>query len=296
MKNPSPRKNLASLVDDFRKHGDQIALVVRRGLRRRTCSYGELAEMCGRFAAMLAESGIEKGERLILWAPNGPEWMAAFFGCVLRGVLPVPLDEAGSAAFLNRVERETTPRLIVTTASHRRELASNTPVITIEDMERILPALPDFSQAPLSFADPLQIIFTSGTTGDPKGIVHTHGNVLASLEPIEREIGRYLKYERIFHPLRFLHTLPLSHVFGQFMGLWIPPLIAAEVHFEDRLIASDLADRIHEERISVLAAVPRVLDLLREHLETSLSRPGAAAAASTRSKRMEALVVVSRCS
>jgi long-chain acyl-CoA synthetase len=75
-----------------------------------------------------------------------------------------------------------------------------------------------------------------------------------------------LKYERIFHPLRFLHTLPLSHVFGQFMGLWIPPLIAAEVHFEDRLIASDLADRIHEERISVLAAVPRVLDLLREHL------------------------------
>jgi long-chain acyl-CoA synthetase len=263
---PSPRSNLASLVDDFRKHGNQTALVVRSGLRRRSCSYGELARMCGRFARLLADQNVSKGDRVLLWAPNGPEWIAAFFGCILRGVLPVPLDEAGSSGFVKRVEKETAPRLIVTTATHARELDSETPVLTIEEMALRLPQAPDFTAADLSAADPLQIIFTSGTTGEPKGVVHTHGNVLASLLPIEREIGRYLKYERIFHPLRFLHTLPLSHVFGQFMGLWIPPLIAAEIHFEDRLIASDLIERIRGERISVLAAVPRVLDLLREHL------------------------------
>lgn len=266
MTNKLPRGNLASIVDDFRKHGAQTALVVRSGLRRKSCSYGELARMCGRFARLLADKHVNKGDRVVLWAPNGPEWIAAFFGCVLCGVLPVPLDEAGSPGFVKRVEKETTPRLIVTSVSHARELETDTPVITIEQMEQHLPAAPDFTQASLTAADPLQIIFTSGTTGEPKGVVHTHGNVLASLLPIEREIGRYLKYERVFHPLRFLHTLPLSHVFGQFMGLWIPPLIAAEVHFEDRLIASDLVERIHSERISVLAAVPRVLDLLREHL------------------------------
>jgi long-chain acyl-CoA synthetase len=129
-----------------------------------------------------------------------------------------------------------------------------------------MPREPDYTPADLRASDSLQIIFTSGTTGEPKGIVHTHGNVLASLLPIEAEIAKYLKYERIFHPLRFLHTLPLSHVFGQFMGLWIPPLLAAEVHFEDRLIASDLVEIIRRERISLLAAVPRVLDLLREHM------------------------------
>ena len=96
--------------------------------------------------------------------------------------------------------------------------------------------------------------------------MHTHGNVLASLDPIEREIAKYRRYERPFHPLRFLHTLPLSHVFGQFMGLWVPPLLAAEVHFESRLDAPRLIQLIRTHRISVLAAVPRVLEILRSHL------------------------------
>ena len=60
------------------------------------------------------------------------------------------------------------------------------------------------------------------------------------------------------HPLRILHTLPLSHVFGQTMGLWVPPIFAAEVHFEERLVAPRLVETIRRERISVLAAVPRV--------------------------------------
>ncbi len=126
----------------------------------------------------------------------------------------------------------------------------------------------------LSADTPLQILFTSGTTGDPKGIVLTHGNVLASLEPIEKASQPYLRYERLIHPLRILHTLPLSHVFGQTMGLWVPPIYRAELHFESRLVAPRLVETIRRERISVLAAVPRVYALLKAHLESTL--PGLA--------------------
>ena len=104
--------------------------------------------------------------------------------------------------------------------------------------------------------------------------MHTHGNVLSSVEPIARAAQGYMRYERMVHPLRFLHTLPLSHVFGQTMGLWVPPIFAAEVHFESRLVAPRLIETIRKERISVLAAVPRVMALLKTYLEKS--QPGLA--------------------
>ena len=73
--------------------------------------------------------------------------------------------------------------------------------------------------------DPSDILFTSGTTADPKGVRITHGNLLANLVPLENEIKRYLKWERGVHPVRFLNLVPLSHVFGQFMGMFVPQLL-----------------------------------------------------------------------
>lgn len=203
---------------------------------------------------------------MLLWGENSAEWIAAFFGCVLRGVLPVPLDATGTRDFAIRVADEVSPKLVVAGNAQLETAALTYPTIVLENVRQSLVAEEAEAIADLSPADALQIIFTSGTTGDPKGIVHTHGNVLASLAPIEREMQKYLRYERVFHPIRFLHTLPLSHVFGQFMGLWIPPLLAAEVHYQSRLVASELAGQIRRERVSVLAAVPRVLDLMQAYV------------------------------
>jgi long-chain acyl-CoA synthetase len=215
----------------------------------------------------LERRGIRKGDRVVIWGENGAPWIAAFFGCVLRGVIAVPIDAHGSADFAEKVRRDVQPRLVAGSRDHIPGLNPETPKLAFEHFGAMLPERGDVTPiTDLAERDTLQIIFTSGTTGEPKGIVHTHHNVLASLRPIESEMQQYLNYERIFHPLRFLHTLPLSHVFGQFMGLWIPALLGVELFFPPRILASELIESIHDERISVVAAVPRVLELLRTHL------------------------------
>ncbi|MGA2847381.1 MAG: AMP-binding protein [Terracidiphilus sp.] len=273
------RDHLATLLDDFRHYDREVAVVRYQGNRRRVTTYREIARQAGRFAALLAAREIGPGDRVLIWAENSAEWISAFHGCLLRGVLAVPLDANGTADFAARVAADVRPRLAVGDAVLLSQLGddgahSSFPKIFFEDWLEHLPAEEAGPVAGLSAQTPLQILFTSGTTGDPKGIVITHGNVLASVGPIEDASQPYLRYVRLIHPLRILHTLPLSHVFGQTMGLWVPPIYRAELHFESRLVAPRLVETIRRERISVLAAVPRVHALLRMHLETTL--PGLA--------------------
>ena len=121
-----------------------------------------------------------------------------------------------------------------------------------------------------------QILFTSGTTAEPRGVVLTHGNFLANLEPLESGITPYRKYERWFHPLRFVTLIPLSHVFGQFMALFVPPLLGAAVVFGASPNAAEVMRTVKRERATALVTVPHMLDLLRNGILRDLEARGEA--------------------
>ncbi|CAN5749127.1 AMP-binding protein [soil metagenome] len=97
-------------------------------------------------------------------------------------------------------------------------------------------------------------------------MVITHRNILANVIPIEAELTKYRRYVRLVKPIRFLNLLPLSHMFGQSMATFIPPLLQSEVVFMRSYAPHDIVERIHESRISVLVCVPTILEVLRDHL------------------------------
>ena len=118
------REHLASLVEEFRRHSKETAVVAHRGNRRYATTYGELAGIAGRFAAELERRGIKPGERVVLWGENSAEWIGVFFGCLLRGVIAVPLDAAGASEFAARVVKDVAPRLVVGDARLLAEIAN----------------------------------------------------------------------------------------------------------------------------------------------------------------------------
>ena len=267
-----------SLVDffseNFRAHRAEPAYRQRRGYRTETFTYGEVMDMAHDFARKLESRGIVKGDRVMLWGANSAEWVAVFFGCALRGVVVVPMDDGASSDFAMRVYQQVHAKLLAGSRRHAHECAAadlSVATLTLEDLAQTLgPDAASAADATPGRDDILQIVFTSGTTADPRGVVITHGNVLANIVPLERQMLPYLKYERLVHPLRFLNLLPLSHVFGQFLSMFLPPLLGATVIFQEELKPSEVMNAIRRERVSVLVSVPRVLEVLKQKIERDL--------------------------
>jgi len=265
------RESLAGFLDDFARHGRECAYVQPRGYRTERWTYRQVAELAFRFARELDSRAIGKGERVMIWGGNCAEWVATFYGCALRGIVAVPMDDAAAPDFAGRVCAQVNARLLVCSRQRSRQ-AGGVASMLLDDLRELVakhPADPSLSLS-VDRTDPLEIIFTSGTTAEPKGVVISHGNVLANLAPLEMEIRKYLKYERWVHPVRFLNLLPLSHVFGQFLGMFLPPLMAATVLFQESLNPLSVIETVRRERVSVVVAVPRMLESLRNKIEGDL--------------------------
>jgi long-chain acyl-CoA synthetase len=267
-------ESLSNFVKTYAAHGDEIAVRQRRGYRMQSWTYGRIAEEANRMARELEARGIGKGDAVLLWGANSAEWIIAFLGCLLRGVVIVPIDHTSAMDFACRVAREVNAKLIFRTATQKD--CANVPSISLESLPAVLAQHDSspYASPPLSRQDTLEIIFTSGTTAEPRGVVISRGNVLANIEPLQNEMQKYLRYEKLVHPLRFLNLLPLSHVFGQILGVFIPPMLAGTVVFIESLKPSDLIDTIRHERVSVLVGVPRFIESLQREVERQEQRHG----------------------
>lgn len=260
--------NLSDLPQFFRRIAQyqQEFIVYDDGFRGYTFLYSEIASLSRSFAGRLRAEGLGKGDAVMIWSESRPGWIIALWGCLLEGVILVPVEPRSTADLFRKIEKKVRPRLILSGDRVPSVTPGGAiPVWRLTEIERgaeqvqlepVLPAADDIAE----------IVFTSGTTGEPKGVVITHRNLAAQIGPIEEQIAPYRRYVRPFAPLRILNLLPMSHLFGQSLATFVPPLIPASVVFISSTSPHEIVRQIRSRRVLVLVSVPKVLEVLRDYV------------------------------
>jgi long-chain acyl-CoA synthetase len=268
-----PRRTLIDFFADLSSTSGEF-VVYDDGYRSWSYSYAEITDAAQVFAGRLRHDRIGKGDAVTIWAENRAEWIIALWGCLLEGVVLVPIDYRASPDFLNRVSDIVKARVVlVGDAVDRDAIGTARPVWHVSELrsfrdQRSFHVKVEVTESTKDIQpdQTAEIIFTSGATAEPKGVVITHKNILANIVPIEREVAKYKKYARPFLPIRFLNLLPLSHMFGQAMATFVPPMLPGLVVFTRSFAPEDIISQIRNRRISVLVSVPKILEVLKEHV------------------------------
>jgi long-chain acyl-CoA synthetase len=280
-------RTLLDLLDDaVRRYGDRNALSVRHDDGSTIAwSYRELDRRARIAAWRLRALDLEPGDRILTWSPSTPELPAAYFGAMHARLVLVPLDLRMSPDAVETVVRASGARHLVlgtgrdapdpgsaglgdfatsTVDSLAAEPADDDPLFTS-----------DWEARQASWKRPapdemVELIFTSGTTGTPKGVMLTHDNVVASIE----------SFHRIVPPMehRLVSLLPLSHLLEQAVGLYYALDVGADVLYVRSRNPRVVFDALREHRVTSMVVVPQILDLFWSAIEREIDKRGRSAA------------------
>jgi long-chain acyl-CoA synthetase len=252
------------------RFADKPAFLIKPGFRTRAWTYRDLAGVVPRIARHFADSGIRKGDRVIIWGVNRPEYCIAFLGALRAGAVLVPLDVNSLPDFAQRIaERTRASAAIVSVQTRDRAGALGLPLHEMEALPehaRTLDPLPLVAVAPDDLAE---VVFTSGTTGDPKGAMLTHRNILSNAEAAVRIFP-------IGPKQRLLSFIPLSHMFEQLAGFWAVLLSGASVVYPTSRQPSVVRRTFAERKVSMILITPAVVRSLLLAIERQAEAQGKA--------------------
>jgi long-chain acyl-CoA synthetase len=266
-----------------------VALELQRRDHLESCTYGELRHMAESVARWISEKGFARGSRLAILADNHPRWVAAYLGIIASGCSVVPLDTALHADQLTKLLNDSGALAIFCDAKHvpvaqpaATELKLGM-VLTDPDRatshsleEKWLATLPAifeagpgrFRPASANNQDLASLLYTSGTTADPKGVMLTHANFLGEVEAV-------FNWVNIGPDDALLGVLPLFHVLAQMANLLLPLVKGSRVVYLETLNTTELMRALTERDITAFAVVPQFFYLIHERLVQEIAKRGA---------------------
>jgi len=267
-----------------------VALELQRHDQLESCTYGELRRMAESVGRWITENGFTRGSRLAILADNHPRWVAAYLGTIASGCTVVPLDTALHTDQVSKLLKDSGTAAIFVDAKHvpavkpaATELNLGLILLDPDRManhliqERWLGNLPTifdsgpgkFKPAPADNSDLASLLYTSGTTADPKGVMLTHANFLGEVEAV-------FNWVDIGPDDALLGVLPLFHVLAQMANLLLPLVKGSRVVYLETLNTTELLRALSERNITAFAVVPQFFYLIHDRIFQEIEKRGAA--------------------
>jgi len=245
-----------TLVEKYR---DRPAIHFKSAFRTFSFSYREMYRRSLGVANYLAQQGINKGDRILVWSYNGQEYASILLGCALSGVVVVPIDFSSKADFVSLIAEKVGARHLF--HSKRRPFPhTSSSHLYVEDFDRELAAISitktDFG---VRDEDIYEIVYTSGTTSDPKGVILTNKNIVSNIMHIAEVMP-------ISSDNSCLSILPLSHMLEQVPGLLYPLSFGCAVTYLHSRKSTAVIEALRRHGVSIMVAVPIFLSVLRESI------------------------------
>lgn len=271
-----PHTNLwAVFAETVSRVGEKTAVEIQRPDRVDSFTYRRLHDMASAWATWLAGRGVAAGDRCAILGHNDAHWCAAYLGILKRGAVAVPLDTNYSATQVATIVRDSGATLLLVSDKLRAiASAAGVPLENLhlepnntkplEALEPLEPLEPLDSLAPSS---PAVILYTSGTTSDPKGVVLTHANLLAERDAAFAVVD-------VSDRDAVLGVLPLFHSLAQLANLLLPFAVGARVVYLETLSSTDLVRALSEHRITIFACVPQFFYLIHQRVMQQVQKSG----------------------
>jgi len=228
-------------------------------------TYQQFSDAVKRCRSLLQSLKLKEDDRILLLGVNSTNWLTVFFACIQEGIVVVPLDAQSRPEFVAAVQKQVAAKAFFNDRGMRMQ---GVQTVDVEALDETIKAHAP-AQAPVAKrvpSDILEIVYTSGTTGSPKGVVLTNKNILYNVETL-------IEMVKLPAGLRVLSALPLSHLFQQVVGILYPFVLGEKIHLINNLKPSFVAETIKTRRIHALITVPGVIESLKNHCERAKLSP-----------------------
>ena len=257
---------MQTIVDSLGRRSEKTALVALSKHGQERWSFAQLGQRAREFAHGLIRAGVQRGDSIVLFAENRPEWIMVALGVIRTGAVVVPVDVQLGDDDLAHILTDSKANAIVTTQGRLQRIQKLDPqgkarLIVLDSgpeeersWKRLL--LDEPAELPLvRSSDPAVLFYTSGTTGPPKGVPLTHGNIASQLEAIA-------KLDIISEVDRILLPLPLHHVYPFVIGMLAPLSLGLPIILPFSLTGQQLLRALREGDVTAIVGVPRLYSAL----------------------------------